>query len=261
MKLVRRLLILSVLLAGVAAGWIYRTPLLDLYQAHFQAPGSPPPEARPDPVRYRQLVRQLATRRAALAQRYAAARTAMEISKVIDESAELLEDSLPAMMRCWLGTPWDYHGTCEEPGGGEIACGYFVSTILRDAGFRVERIHLAQQASQQIIRTFLPPEKSPIRVGMDYQKFLDEVTARGPGIRIVGLDQHVAFLVLPASGEMRFIHSTKADPGGVVDEGRAEARSLRHSHYRVIGNLTRNPEVLHGWLIGAEWRTQEPPAS
>lgn len=256
MKLVRRLLLLSVLLAGVAAGWIYRSPLLDLYHHHFRvAESPPPPEARPDPVQYRRLVRELAAQRAGLVRRYADARTAKEISAVIDECSELLESTLPAMMRCWLGTPWAFHGMCEEPGSGEIACGYFVSTILRDAGFRVERIRLAQQPAQKIIQTFLPPEKTPVRVSVDYQKFLAEVQERGPGIRLVGLDRHVAFLIVPTEGDLRFIHSTKAPPGVVVDEDRDNATSLRDSNYRVTGNLTRNPEVIHGWLTGAEWTT------
>jgi hypothetical protein len=245
----------------VAAGWIYRDPLLTFYQAHFGASVPPPPEARPDPVQYRRLIRELAAKRAELARRYAEARTAVEISSVIDESSQVLETTLPAMMRCWLGTPWDHNGTCEQPGGGEIACGYFVSTILRDAGFRVERFRLAQQASENIIRTFLPRQQAPVRIGMAYREFLDEVKARGPGIRLVGLDTHAAFLVVPPAGEVRFIHSSGASPKCVVDEDRDQAASLRDSNYRVTGNLTRNPEVIHGWLTGASWPTKLPASS
>src|SRR5687768_9423034 len=32
----------------------------------------------------------------------------------------------------WEGTDWDFNGTTEVPGKGSIACGYFVTTILRD---------------------------------------------------------------------------------------------------------------------------------
>ena len=54
----------------------------------------------------------------------------------------IYNDLLPA----WYGTPWDFNGTSEVPQQGKIACGYFVSTILRDAGWKVERVRLAQQA-------------------------------------------------------------------------------------------------------------------
>ena len=99
-------------------------------------------------------------------------------------------------MQCWLGTPWDFNGTAHEPGTGKVACGYFVSSVLQDAGFRVEWAPLAQQASQNILRTFLSAEEMKIRVGMDYDRFLNEVLSSGRGIYIVGLDSHVAFLVL-----------------------------------------------------------------
>src|SRR6187455_2399459 len=33
----------------------------------------------------------------------------------------------------WIGTAWNFNGTSEKPQQGSIACGYFVTTILRDA--------------------------------------------------------------------------------------------------------------------------------
>lgn len=41
---------------------------------------------------------------------------------------------IDSLMPCWYGTPWDFNGCTTEPGKGSIACGYFVSTVLRDAG-------------------------------------------------------------------------------------------------------------------------------
>lgn len=261
MHRIRRLFFLTILLGGVAAGWVYRTPIITLYRNHFGTPKVAEEKEVPDPIRYEALIRELEAKRIALAERYAGARTAVEISNVIRDCQETLETTLPEMMRCWLGTPWDYHGTCQKPGSGKIACGYFVSTVLRDAGFRVERFKLAQQPSQRIINTFLPRENIHVRAGLDYERFLKEVISRGPGLRIVGLDKHVAFLVVTESEEVRFIHSSGAPPYCVVDEDRATANSLRNSRYRVTGNLTRNPELIHGWLAGAPWPTYSPPSS
>ncbi|MFT6864701.1 MAG: hypothetical protein ACJAVK_003269 [Akkermansiaceae bacterium] len=257
MKNLRRIFIVLILVGSAYAGWRYRTPLLSFYQEHFD-PAPPSEETpRPDPDRYQELITELDQKRLDLADRYAQARTAREISNVITESQATLEDTLPEMMRCWLGTPWDFNGTCKTPGSGKIACGYFVSTVLRDAGFRVERFRLAQQPSQGIIGTFMPRKKMTISAGLDYDEFVTQVTNHGPGIRIVGLDNHVAFLFVPESGGIRFIHSSGASPYCVVDEDRENAGSLQRSSYRVTGNFTRNPEIIHGWLTDQKWPTKQ----
>jgi hypothetical protein len=49
----------------------------------------------------------------------------------------------------WLGTTWNFNGTTQVPGEGSIACGYFVTTLLRDAGVKLERVKLAQMASEK----------------------------------------------------------------------------------------------------------------
>jgi hypothetical protein len=256
MKKLRRLFILLILAGSAYAGWVYRDPLLNLYQQHIVRDAPPGDAPKPDPERYQELISQLEAKRLDLANRYAEARTAREISDVVTEGQRTLEALLPAMMRCWLGTPWDFNGMSQTPGSGKIACGYFVSTILRDAGFAVERIRLAQQPSQRIIGTFMPNKSMVIRASQNYDTFVDEAKGRGPGIHIVGLDNHVAFLVIPESGGIRFIHSSGAHPYCVVDEDRKNAGSLQRSNYRVIGNLTRNPEVIHGWLTGQKWPTR-----
>ena len=51
----------------------------------------------------------------------------------------------------WSGTGWDYNGVSRTPGQGSIACGYFVTTLLQDLGFSVERVRLAQAASSIMI--------------------------------------------------------------------------------------------------------------
>ena len=44
----------------------------------------------------------------------------------------------------WYGTPWEFYGQTEIPQNGSVACGYFVSTLLKHAGFRVERVRMAE---------------------------------------------------------------------------------------------------------------------
>ena len=60
----------------------------------------------------------------------------------------------------WIGTKWDFNGVSEEQKKFTIACGYFVTTVLRDAGFQIARSKLAQCASEQMIRSLVQPEKT-----------------------------------------------------------------------------------------------------
>lgn len=140
------------------------------------------------------------------------------------------------------------------PGEGKIACGYFVSVIMRDAGFKINRIRVAQQPSQNIIRTFVDDKEFyEVKTNTPYPEYVDDINQKYEGIHIVGLDKHVAFIVIK-DGEMRFIHS-----GGlkrcVVDEGRDEAHALEHSNYRVISNISRNRTVLKKWILGRSFDT------
>ena len=128
----------------------------------------------PDLATYKVLSRDLEEHRRRLGRRYLNSPPGNMQENIIFQARELLQLSLPHLMRCWLGTPWDFNGTAHEPGTGKVACGYFVSSVLQDAGFLVEWAPLAQQASQNILGTFLPAEKMTIRVGMDYDLFLDE---------------------------------------------------------------------------------------
>jgi len=250
----RALLVLlpAVLLAGAAVVF-FGDPIHTWLDSWFARPAQTektPPPPKPDPERYAELKESLAGWREQLAARHAAARTAAARDAVLDDARLILESALPDMMRCWLGTPWDFHGTASTPGDGKIACGYFVSTILRDAGFRVHRYHLAQQPSGNILRTFLPRGSCKLTVGQDYEAFADALESAEPGIYLVGLDTHVGFIVVE-DGALRFIHSSGSRPRAVVDESRADAQVLRQSNWRMLGHLTTDRDVLRKWLDGA----------
>jgi hypothetical protein len=122
-----------------------------------------------------------------------------------------------------------------------------VATVLRDAGFKVERVRLAQQPAQRILTTFVPRAALTLRVGAGYADFCREVRALEPGVYIVGLDNHVGFLVLTAEG-FEFIHSSGSMPWCVVAEDASHAAVLERSRYRVLGNLTGQPQLLRQWL-------------
>ncbi|MEO1857641.1 MAG: hypothetical protein ABGY95_09820 [Rubritalea sp.] len=202
----------------------------------------------PQPEQYEILKQDIAIRKSRLAKRYKTAKNDMERKAVLSESRDLLEMILPEMMRCWLGTKWDFNGISETPGDGKIACGYFVNTVMRDAGFLLPRIKLSQQPSQTILGAFVPRSDMTIRTGMDYQAFHEMVQSKAPGIYIVGLDKHVGFIV-HTGNTLHFIHSSGSAPWCVVDESKENAVALQRSHYRVIGNVTAQSHTLEKWLL------------
>jgi hypothetical protein len=242
------LLLIALLAMAGGAGWWFREPLGAWFQ---QATGGVELGTRqtpkPDPKRYAVLVSELERWRVNLAARHRKARTEAERGAVEHDARVILETTLPSMMRCWLGTPWDFNGTAAKPGGGRIACGYFVATVLKDAGFKVDRYQLAQQPSENILRSFLKKDGCSLTVGKPYDAFVADLKASTPGIYLLGLDTHVAFLVMGPDG-FRFIHSSGSRPWCVVDEGPAEAGVLQRSNWRLLGNLTAEPEVIRTWL-------------
>lgn len=246
-------------LAGLlcAVCWAFRDRLAEAWVAVQRplATVAGPAGPKPEPARYATLKKEVERWRKDLAKRHAAARTPAEKDRVLEESGRFLDTVLPEMMRCWLGTKWDFNGTSETPGEGRIACGYFVATVMRDAGFRVDRYKLARQPSQNILRSFLPRESLSLKVGVPYERYAEDLEKAAPGIRIVGLDSHVAFLVTGPEG-FRFIHSSGSKPWCVVDEGRQDAEVLRRSNYRVEGLLTRDKALLRRWLAGEKIAVQ-----
>lgn len=257
--LIKRIVLISatvlILLLGAALtiAWIKRQDILlaanDWIDARILLgdTGAKPP--KPDAASYEVLCSQLEEWRGELSARYAKAKTAEDKAAIENEARIVLEHTLPAMMRCWIGTKWDFNGTAAKPGQGKIACGYFVSTVLRDAGLDVNRFRLAQQPSANIIHTFLDKEDCTLAVGQKYEVFVEGLAEQPPGIYICGLDTHVAFIVNRSDG-FRFIHSSGAKPWCVVDESPKEAGVLKRSNWRMLGNLTANPDFIRTWLKG-----------
>lgn len=257
----RRILAITGLVLLLAAGWtcwFMREPLIQAWNRLGHTSFDGPQRPRPRPDDYRALIEDAGRWRTDLANRYRRAADTAERDKVLEETRRFLETLLPSMMRCWLGTPWDFNGTAKEPGDGKIACGYFVSTVLRDSGFRVDRYQLAQQPSENILRTFLPRSSLVRRVGVPYETFAAEARSLDRGIYIIGLDTHVAFLVV-SDGSFRFIHSSGSQPWCVVDEGQDQAGVLKSSNYRILGNLSADRRVLVRWLLEEPLKVRKAP--
>lgn len=144
----------------------------------------------------------------------------------------------------WAGTRWSFSGTTVCPGKGSVACGYFVTTVLRDAGCtKVERVRMAQQASEEFIRGIVQEKNIRRYSGISIGKFLADVRRRDDQLYVVGLDTHVGFLSCE-SGQCWFIHSSGRFPWCVVKEKAEESAALRDSNYRVTACLSADEQFL-----------------
>jgi hypothetical protein len=203
------------------------------------------------------------TRRLELAARWQSAPVTGKPA-VLREAATALSDTIGRNLApFWYGTPWDFNGTSQTPGQGCIACGYFVSTLLKHSGMNVERVRLAQQASQNIILTLTAAPYLYKGHGMRLEAFAAKIKALGPGLSIVGLDNHVGILWHDGS-ELWFLHSTVAETRDVIKERASESRVLANSKYRIAGQITADPALIEAWLTGRAlptWKSAPRPSA
>jgi hypothetical protein len=146
----------------------------------------------------------------------------------------------------WEGTPWDFNGTTQCPGKGNIACGYFVTTVLNDAGFDLQRVKLAQMGSEQMITELVDGKNIHRYSRTPIKKFLNQVKTKGDQLYIVGLDSHVGFLSCE-KGDCWFIHSSGSAPWCVVKEKAEDCDVLIKSRYRVTGCISADEKFLGAW--------------
>ncbi len=142
-----------------------------------------------------------------------------------------LTDSL---LPCWYGTPWDFNGITEMPGQGKIACGYFVTTTLRDAGMKINRVKLAQCVSQNLLWDLCRDFKKYSDRSLEY--FVSDVGKTGYGLYIVGLDNHTGYIFNDGK-DVWFIHSGVYPPKCALKEKAINSITLKNSRYRVFGRI------------------------
>ncbi len=190
------------------------------------------------PKKYQRELRSIREKRMALAKQQA--------SKAIVEAA-FIQTVSRRLIPHWYGTFWSFNGTTQTPGRGSIACGYFVTTVLRDAGLAIQRSSLAQMPSEQMIQMLVAEKYIQRFSNRPLDKFIGKIQTSGRGLYIVGLDSHTGFLVNDENG-IYFIHASGAYPFCVISEKAANAAILKKSAYRIVGKISEDPAVLQHWL-------------
>ncbi len=204
---------------------------------------------------YSEVIKGIEDMRQVFTARYRRAGTPSLKLKVIEETRAFLVKMIrDELLPQWSGTPWDFNGTTETPRTGKIACGYFVTTILRDAGFKVQRVRLAQQPSELIIKS-LTREKYIKRFShASLDKFVTSIQEWGEGFYLVGLDMHTGFILHDSKG-VWFIHASYIEPRVVLKESAQLSPILKSSSYRVIGKLSADDTLLMKWIQGQAFPT------
>lgn len=147
----------------------------------------------------------------------------------------------------WEGTRWNFNGTTETPGRGSIACGYFVTTLLRDIGVPVKRETYAQMASEQMIKELVQEPGITRYSNVKMDTFIRSVKSKGNQLYLLGLDNHTGFLVVE-NEQVYFIHSSGRFPWAVVKEDAATSIVISKSKYRVTGCISGDDKLLQAWM-------------
>lgn len=133
----------------------------------------------------------------------------------------------------WIGTAWDFNGITQQPREGKIACGYFVTTLLRDAGYKVQRVKWAQTPSSELIKNTC---KTNTIKRFTTVKDTDTYMAQFPDytLAIIGLDFHTGFLYR-SNGVTYILHASWYGPKKVVIEKALTANATANNKCYMIG--------------------------
>ena len=169
------------------------------------------------------------------------------LSKVFTES--LLHRIIPQ----WAGTTWSFEGHTAVPQQGEIACGYFVSTTLRDVGVNLNRYTLAQQLPINEAKS-LKLESEIIEISNDNisTRIAQIQDTLNNGLHFIGFGAgHVGY-ILKEDSNLYIIHSNYMGNGVVEIERAEESDVFGYFTECHIVELSTNKSLLKAWAEGKE---------
>ncbi len=176
-----------------------------------------------------------------------------EMYAVSDSHKEVFMDSVgniihriisEQMLSAWHGTEWTFSGYTAVPKQGTIACGYFVSTTLRDMGFNLDRYKLAQKSPLGEGRSLYLGE-DPISIHED--SLMHYVSCLADGLYFLGLSNHVGYLSIEG-GDPYFIHSNYINAAGVIKERLECSQAVEYSFSYLLVPLSTNQDFVSAWL-------------
>ena len=147
----------------------------------------------------------------------------------------------------WYSTKWSFEGHSEIPKQGTIACGYFVSTTLRDVGFNLNRYKLAQKSPEEEAKVIACGTSIEKRENISKQELKKYFLKQKDGIYFIGLDFHVGY-IYKNNQEVYFVHSNYIENKGVMKETIENSKAIVSSKYFIV-SITHNDNLIKKWLL------------
>lgn len=183
--------------------------------------------------------------RAALKAKYS---TSSNKIQTLDEARKFLTEYLHNdIFNHWYATKWSFEGHTETPKQGTIACGYFVSTTLRDVGFNLNRYKLAQKNPEDEAKVIACETSIEKLQNVSKQELKKYFLKQNDGIYFIGLDFHVGY-IYKSNQEVYFIHSNYIDNKGVMKETIENSKAIVSSKY-FITSITHNDNLIKKWIL------------
>lgn len=152
----------------------------------------------------------------------------------------------------WENTTWSFEGHTSKPTVGEIACGYFVSTTLKDVGLSINRYKLAQQSPINEAKSLAL--KTPIiEINQDTKKEnilqIDKVLKEG--IHFIGFEQSHVGYILKEKGNIYLIHSNYITGKVEIEQIELSEVFASYSKYYIV-EISTNSSFIESWINKTE---------
>jgi len=149
----------------------------------------------------------------------------------------------------WLGTPWSFEGHTSVPQSGEIACGYFVSTTLKDVGFNLNRYKFAQQLPVNEAKTLsLGKPLLEINNNSTFERINSLKQLLKEGIYFIGFDQSHVGYIQKKNNQLFLIHSNYIGAEGVVIEKIEDSEVFSYYNRIYIAEISHNNVLFQKWV-------------
>ena len=179
------------------------------------------------------------------------------IQKKIETSNQIDNDSIAQLFELcllnriiprWENTPWSFEGHTSIPQKGEIACGYFVSTTLRDVGMNLNRYKLAQQSPINEAKSLSLNRKVITIFEEDINKRILKIKNNiKDGIHFIGFDESHVGYIYKKGQDLYLIHSNYLG-GERVEIEKVEKSEVFQSFIEIhLVELSTSKEFLYYW--------------
>ncbi len=169
-------------------------------------------------------------------------------SEIIEKAKkELTKQLYENIIPQWYETKWSFEGHTEIPKQGTIACGYFVSTTLRDIGFNLNRYKLAQKSPEDEAKMIACGTSIKKMNAISKTELKNYFIAEKDGFFFIGLDFHVGF-IYKSGKEIYFIHSNYIDSKGVVKETIKNSKAIVSQKYFIVP-ISNNENLIKKWIL------------